>query len=207
MYSQRNLLRIDLSTKKVSREPVPVEICRKFLGGEGINAWLLWNHFLKVDPKIDALSPDNVLILGVGSLSGTNFGAGSKMKFTYKGPAYNLYGDATVGGGLGSQLRWAGYDHVVITGKAAQPSYIWIRDDTVEIRDARHLWGKDVFTTDALIKGKLQLPAWVFSMFNFLIGFYFFRIFILSLGEFRLGRHDSIDDMLDIWDTLVNVIT
>ena len=104
-----DLLRIDLSTQKISKEPIAVELHRKFLGGEGINAWLLWEHFLKVDPKIDPLSPDNVLIMGVGPLASTGLGAGSKAKFTYKSPVYNLYGDTSFGGGFSSQLRWAGY--------------------------------------------------------------------------------------------------
>ena len=150
-----DLLRIDLSTQKISKEPIAVELHRKFLGGEGINAWLLWEHFLKVDPKIDPLSPDNVLIMGVGPLASTGLGAGSKAKFTYKSPVYNLYGDTSFGGGFSSQLRWAGYDHIVITGKAEHPVYIWIKDDSVEIRDARNLWGKGVLETDALIKEQL----------------------------------------------------
>jgi len=116
---------------------------------------LLWEHFLEVDPKIDPLSPDNVLIAGMGPLGGTSFGAGSKMKFTYKSPAYNIYGDTSIGGGLGAQLRWAGYDHIVITGRAEHPVYLWINDDEVEIRDAHHLWGKNTHETEEMIKEEL----------------------------------------------------
>ncbi|MDO8490888.1 MAG: aldehyde ferredoxin oxidoreductase N-terminal domain-containing protein, partial [Dehalococcoidia bacterium] len=152
MYGHGDLLRIDLSSEKISKEPVPEKLWQKFMGGEGINAWLLWEHFLKVDPKIDPLSQDNVLIFGIGPLASTGLGAGSKGKFTFKSPAYNLYGDTSVGGGFGSQLRWAGHDYIVITGKANHPVYIWVNDDSVEIRDARHLWGKDVPATTALIK-------------------------------------------------------
>jgi len=155
MYGRGDLLRIDLSSQKISREPVPAELQRKFLGGEGINAWLLWEYFLKVDPKLDPLSPDNVLIVGVGPLASTGLGAGSKAKFTYKSPAYNLYGDTSCGGGFSSQLRWSGYDHIVITGKAEHPVYIWVNNDSVEIRDARNFWGKGVWQTDALIKEEL----------------------------------------------------
>lgn len=155
MHGLGDLLRIDLSNQKISKEPIPIELRRKFLGGEGINAWLFWEHFLKVAPEIDPLSPDNVLIMGVGPLASTGLGAGSKAKFTFKSPAYNIYGDASFGGGFSSQLRWAGYDHIVITGKADHPVYIWINDDSVEIRDARELWGKGVFETDALIKEQL----------------------------------------------------
>ncbi len=155
MYGQRKLIRINLSNQKVSKEPIPSELYRKFLGGEGINAWLLWEHFLRVNPGIDPLSEDNVLIVGVGPLASTGLGAGSKAKFTYKSPAYNLYGDTSVGGRFSSQLRWAGYDHIVITGRAKQPVYIYVNDDSVEIREASHLWGKNVSTTDELIKKDL----------------------------------------------------
>lgn len=155
MYGRGDLVRIDLSSEKISREPVPAELCRKFMGGEGINAWLLWEHFLKVNPRIDPLSGDNVLILGTGPLASTGFGAGSKMKVTYKSPAYNIYGDTSVGGGFSSQLRWAGVDHIVVTGRARHPVYIWVNDDSVEIRDARNLWGKGVSITDSLIKEEL----------------------------------------------------
>ena len=155
MYDRGAILRIDLSSQKITKEPMTSQLCRRFLGGEGVNAWLLWEHFLKVDPKIDPLSPDNVLITGVGPLAATGFPAGSKMKFTYKGPLCNIYGDTSCGGAFGSQLRWAGYDHIVITGRADNPVYIWINDDSVQIRDARHLWGKSVFESDALLKDEL----------------------------------------------------
>lgn len=149
------ILRVDLSARLVSREPVSQELRRKYLGGDGINSRLLWEHFLKVNPKIEPLSPDNVLIAGTGPLGGTPFGAGSKMQFTYKSPAYNLFGGTSSGGALGSQLRWAGYDHIVVTGKAEHPVYLWINDDEVEIRDARHFWGTTVDEADEAIKGDL----------------------------------------------------
>jgi len=152
------ILRVDLSTGAISTEPVSLELRRKYLGGEGINARLLWEHFLKVDPKIDPLSPDNVLIVGMGPLGGTGFGAGSKMKFTYKSPAYNIYGDTSVGGGLGTELRLAGYAHIVITGKAQHPVYLWVNNDAVAIRDAGHLWGKSTHETEKMIKEELADP-------------------------------------------------
>jgi len=152
------ILKVDLTTEKISSQPVSAELRRKYLGGEGINARLLWEYFLKVDPKIDPLSPDNVLIVGMGPLGGTGFGAGSKMKFTYKSPAYKIYGDTTIGGDLGAQLCWAGYDHIVITGRAEHPVYLWINNDAVAIRDARHLWGKTTHQTEKMIKEELADP-------------------------------------------------
>ncbi|MBI4295172.1 MAG: hypothetical protein HY669_03295 [Chloroflexi bacterium] len=155
MQGRGDILRIDLSTRSVSREPVSPELCHRFLGGEGLNSWLLWEHFLKVSPRIDPLSADNVLIAGVGPLGGTGYGAGTKMKWTFKSPITNMFGDSASGGFFPGHLRWAGYEHVVITGKAKQPVYIWIDNDSVEIRDASHLWGKNVDEADSLIKEEL----------------------------------------------------
>lgn len=155
MHGRGVILRIDLSTEKITREPLSPELCRKYVGGEGINTYLFWQHFLKVDPKIDPTSPDNVLIWGMGPLGGTAYGAGSKSRWTFKGPAYGLFADSTSGGAFGPQMRWAGYDHLVITGKARRPVYIWIHNDDVEIRDAGNIWGKLVSDADDAIKEEL----------------------------------------------------
>ncbi|MDP6510544.1 MAG: aldehyde ferredoxin oxidoreductase N-terminal domain-containing protein, partial [Dehalococcoidia bacterium] len=150
-----DILRVDLSNERVTREPIPRDIARKFIGGEGINDWLLWEHFLKVDPKIDPLSPDNVLIIGLGPLGGTTFGQGSKTKFTFKGPAYNMFADSVAGGVFGSMMRWAGYDHLVITGRARRPVYLYINNDRVELRDAGRIWGKGAKEANHAIKAEV----------------------------------------------------
>ncbi|MBI4295174.1 MAG: hypothetical protein HY669_03305 [Chloroflexi bacterium] len=155
MKCRGDILRIDLSTQSVSRDPITPELFRRFLGGEGLNSWLLWEHLLKVGPRIDPLSADNVLIAGIGPLGGTGYGVGTKMKWTFKSPITNMFGDSVSGGFFPGQLRWAGYEHLVVTGKAKQPVYIWIDNDRVEIRDASHLWGKSVAEADRLIKEEL----------------------------------------------------
>ncbi len=151
-----NILRVDLTSEKVICEPISSEVIRKFLGGQGINDWLLWEHFLRVDPKIDALSPENVLIVGLGPLGGTTFGMGSKTKFTFKGPAYNMFADSVAGGAFGPMLRWAGYDHLVITGRAKKPVYLYIHNDRVELRDATRLSGMGTRETNQAIKRELE---------------------------------------------------
>lgn len=155
MYGYGYILRIDLTNEKVSREPVPREICRQFVGGEGINTWLLWEHFLRVDPRIDPLSEQNVLVVGLGPLGGTCLGQGSKTKFTFKGPAYNMFADSVAGGGFGPTLRWAGHDYLVITGRARHPVYLCIKNDEIELRSAGHLWGKGAKETHQGIKAEL----------------------------------------------------
>ena len=151
MYGYGDIVRIDLTRQSITTESVPREWAQRWVGGEGINTWLLWEHFLKVDPRIDPRSEENVLIIGAGPLGGVGFGAGTKIKLTFKGPAYNMFADSVTGGTFGANLRWAGHDYLVITGKAKQPVYLYIENGRIEIRDARHLWGKAVHEAHALI--------------------------------------------------------
>ena len=155
MEGRGTILKIDLSREKISTEPLSPELCQKYIGGEGINTHLFWNYFLNVDPRIEPTSPENVLIWGLGPLGGTAIGGGSKSRWTFKSPAYGMFADSTSGGAFGPQLRWAGYDHMVITGRAKRPVYIWISDDNVELRDAGHLLGRTVRDTDDAIKQEL----------------------------------------------------
>lgn len=151
MYGRGDILRIDLSSEKITRDSISPEICRLYTGGEGINVHLFWEHFLRVDPGIDPVSPENVIVWGLGPLGGTSYGGGSKSRWTFKSPAYGLFGDSTSGGAFGTHMRWAGFDHLVITGRARRPVYILIRDDDVELRDASRLQGKKTDeTNDAL---------------------------------------------------------
>jgi len=151
MYGK--IIRIDLTRGAIHTGPVPEEWQRLYLGAEGINDRLLWEHFISVSPHIDPLDSQNVLIGGVGPLGGTGaLGAGTKMKWTFKSPVYNIFGDSVGCGFFGSELRYAGYDYIVITGKAEKPVYIYIYDDDIQIRNAEKIWGTDVYQADALIK-------------------------------------------------------
>jgi aldehyde:ferredoxin oxidoreductase len=154
MYGK--ILRLDLTHEKIDVETIPEEWIGKYVGGEGINDRLFWEHFLTVSPHIDPLSPDNILIGGVGPLAGTGaLGAGSKMKWTFKSPAYNIFGDSVGCGFFGSQLRYAGYDYLVITGKAKRPVYVSIDDDRIEIRSAEKIWGTDAYQADTLMREEM----------------------------------------------------
>ena len=106
MNGRGSILRVDLTSESITKEPMSSELYRKYLGGEGINARLLWEHFLKVDPKIDPLGADNVLVVGMGPLGATGLGLGSKTKWTFKSPLTGIYGDTSSGGFFGCQLRW-----------------------------------------------------------------------------------------------------
>lgn len=142
------ILHVDLSKEQIWTEPVPEEWVRKFIGSRGINAKILWDT---LKPGIDPLSPENTLIFGTGTLSGTFAPTSGRTTVTCKSPATHLYLKTNVGGHWGTELKFAGYDYLVVQGAAKDPVYLWIDNGKVEIRDARHLWGKDVRETTNLL--------------------------------------------------------
>lgn len=152
MYGwQRKILHIDLTKNKIWTGELDKKLGELFLGSRGINAKLVWNLIAK--PGIDPLGSENVLIFGIGTLTGTTAPSSGRTTITCKGPITNLYLKTNMGGHWGAELKFAGYDHMIVYGASKSPVYIWIQDDNVEIRDAKHLWGMDVReTTNALMK-------------------------------------------------------
>ena len=129
--------------------PVPLGDVLKYLGGRGLAAKILYER----NPAgVHPFSPENVLIYSTGTLTGTTPPSSGRSSFTTKSPLTGLYLKVSVGGHLGAELRYAGWDHLVITGASPTPVYLWINNDRVEIRDARPLWGKTTRETDDLIK-------------------------------------------------------
>ncbi len=111
--------------------------------------YLLYNHLV---PGIDPLSPENVLLVGAGLLTGIPALGSGRCDIAAKSPITGAIGDSNIGGFFAPEMRMAGFDHLIITGKAEKPSYLWIHDGEIEILDARHLWGKDTFETQTLIR-------------------------------------------------------
>jgi aldehyde:ferredoxin oxidoreductase len=148
-----SILRVDLSSGEIAREPTG-SYASNFLGGRGINIKLFWDH---ITPGVDALSPGNVLVLGVGPLGGATI-SGARTEVTAKSPETGFLGSTNFGGFFGSELKFAGYDHLVICGKAEKPVYVWIDDDRVEIRDASGVWGKDTYEAPELIRTDVDNP-------------------------------------------------
>lgn len=146
------VLYVDLSSGQIIKSNFTKELAARYIGSRGYNAALLW----ELTPKdADPLGPDNVMIFGAGPLTGTNTPSSGRISVTAKSPATNLYLKTNVGGGWGSMLRYAGYSFIVIRGQAKFPVYLWIDDDKVAIRDARHLWGKDVRETEFALAAEL----------------------------------------------------
>ncbi len=146
------LLYVDLSSGTFERRPLPESDRRNFVGGRGINARILFNE---TGPQTDPLGPGNRLIFGTSPLSGTAAPCAARFTVTAKSPQTGILGDGNSGGRFGPALKRAGIDHLVVTGKSLEPVYLWIDDSNVEIRPARHLWGKEIREAETIIKSEL----------------------------------------------------
>jgi len=123
------------------------------IGGRGLNSRRLFDE-LKRD--IDPLSEENMLLIGVGPVTGSLFSTSAYMTISGKSPLTGILGDSAAGGFFGPEIKYAGYDQLVITGKSDTLSYLYICDDHVEIRDAAHLKGCDIFQTTSMIRKELK---------------------------------------------------
>jgi len=145
----RKIAYINLTDGTVAQKPIPKEARTSYLGGRGVDMYLLYNH---VKPKVDPVSPENVLFIGAGLLCGIPCLGSGRGDIAAKSPLTGAIGDSNIGGFFTPELRLAGFDHLVISGKAAKPVYIWINDGEISIEDASHLWGKDTFETQTIIR-------------------------------------------------------
>jgi len=149
------VLQLDLSTKKTSTTPWNKD-AKRFLGGRGGNAWLYWNH---AKQNQDPYDPDAPLIFGAGALAGTGLIGASRMEVTVVSAAKtetHSLGNVGMGSSWAPELKFAGYDHVVIKGKSEKPVYLNIYNDEVEILDASPVWGKGTFETETLLREMVE---------------------------------------------------
>ena len=145
------ILRIDLSKNRISEEKLNEKDAKKFIGGKGLGAKLLFDE---IDPGIDPLSPDNPLILCTGPLTRSLVPTSARWCLVTKSPLTSLFLDCQVGGYLGAEIKKAGYDFIIIKGRAENPAYITINDENAEIKDAEELWGKNSFYTEKFLRDK-----------------------------------------------------
>ncbi len=143
------LLRVDLTEGKAVRAEYSEDLARKFVGGRGLAVKILWDE---LKPGTDPLGPDNILIFAGGLYAGLPTVNSGKMVVAAKSPLTGGYGDGNLGTMASPNLRKAGLDGIVIKGRAEKPSYIWINDEKVEIRDAAELWGLDSYETEKRLK-------------------------------------------------------
>jgi aldehyde:ferredoxin oxidoreductase len=147
------ILYIDLKTGKTQTEKLNMEYAKKYIGGIGLGM-RLWLDNSK--PNTDPLSPDNPLVLTLGPTSGTMFPTGGNgHAFVAKSPETFAIGEAVAHGTFGAELKRAGYDAIILKGKAERPTYLWVDDDSVQLLDASHLMGKSPSETEETIKTEL----------------------------------------------------
>ena len=149
MNSHETILEVNLSTGKTQRKEAPRELIETYLGGKGVGARILFD---RLSPKTDPLGPENLLILETGPLTGLNLSGAEKLGVVFKSPQTHLFGEAYCGGYFAPAMKKTGYDFIVITGIAHKPVYLLVDDDTVHIKSADHLWTKDTFATEDILK-------------------------------------------------------
>ena len=149
------ILHIDLSNRNITIENPPAEFYRRYLGGSALNLYYLLRE---IPARADPLSPENVMGLSVGVTTGTAISGNSRVTVSAKSPLTGAIGDSQAGGFWPATLKWAGFDGIIIKGRASSPVYLWIHEGEAELKDAAHLWGKITGETEALIKSELGDP-------------------------------------------------
>ncbi|MDI7259318.1 MAG: aldehyde ferredoxin oxidoreductase C-terminal domain-containing protein [Thermodesulfobacteriota bacterium] len=147
-----SILRVNLTTGDIRTAPTE-KYATRWIGGRAVNTWILLNE---VKPYVKWCDPENILTFGVGTLVGTIAPGACRVSVDTKNAFNNGIGSANVGGFWGAELKFAGFDHVVIYGKAEEPVYLWIYNGKVEIRDASSIWGKTTWETEKHIRKELQ---------------------------------------------------
>ena len=143
------LARINLSKEEIKTEELSRELIMKFLGGNGFGAYILYKE---LSPRIDPFSPENKIVIATGPATGTIVPASNKIGVFSKSPLTGLFFDSYASGHFGPELKFAGYDAIIIEGKARRPVYLWIQDGIIEVRDATHIWGKDTIEAQRVVK-------------------------------------------------------
>lgn len=146
------VLNVDLASRRVVEEPLEERLCRDFVGGYGIGARILYN---RMKPGADPLGPDNILAFMTGPLTGTLALIGSRFQVMSKSPLTGVWGDANCGGQFGPHMKFAGIDGAFFVGVSEEPVYLLVDEGVGELRDARHLWGKDCCETQDTIREEL----------------------------------------------------
>jgi len=155
MAWQNNILRVNLTTGSCTKEPLNRKWAQAYLGQRGLGSKYLVEE---VDPAVDPLSPDNKLIIATGPLTATTAPTGGRSSAITKGALTGAIAASNTGGMFGAELKMAGYDLLIIEGRANAPVYLWIQNEKVELRSAKALWGKSVWDTEPWLRKTLAEP-------------------------------------------------
>jgi aldehyde:ferredoxin oxidoreductase len=150
------ILHVDLVTQEYRMEELSVGEARAYIGGSGLAAKRLWEMTRR---DTDPLGPENVLIFMTGPLTGTKVPLSGRHEVVAKSPLTGIYGESDVGGRWGTELKRAGFDGVIITGKSKEPVYLWINESGVEFRGAEHLWGLDTYDASPILRKETDHKA------------------------------------------------
>ena len=151
---QGKILRVDLSSKTCKVEALDLDMAKKYIGGRGLGTKIFYDE---VPASVDALSVENKFIVATGPLTGTPTPTGGRYMVVTKSPLTGTIASSNSGGYWGAELKFAGYDVIIVEGKSEKPVYIMIEDEKVEIRDAAHVWGK--VTSEATEILEKEVPA------------------------------------------------
>lgn len=143
------VLRVYLTEGKVTVEVLREELVLHYIGGKGFGAKIL---FEELKPRIDPYDPSNLLVFAAGPVNGLALSGASRLCAVFKSPLTGIWGESQCGGHFAPQLKYAGYDMMIIYGRSEKPVYITVEDEDVSINDASHLWGEDTFETENAIK-------------------------------------------------------
>jgi len=149
-------LDIDLSKGVIHKREMEKEWARVYLGGTGVSSKILWE---RTNVKTAPLSPDNVLIVGTGPLTGSMFSPSGRMMFSARGPLTGVWAESHVGGFMGPEIKYAGFDFVIFSGRSKKPVYLFLRDGKAELLDASHLWGQETNITTQMIREEHRDPS------------------------------------------------
>ncbi len=150
------LLEVDLGTRQIKEREVPEEDYRGYLGGSGLGAKILYDE---LDPKVDPLAPENTLAFMAGLLTGTVVPCACRTVVCARSPLTGIWNESASGGYWGANLRFSGFDGIVLRNRSERPVYLWVSDKGVEFRDATAIWGKDAFETDEILRQETDARA------------------------------------------------
>ncbi|MFP4457790.1 MAG: aldehyde ferredoxin oxidoreductase family protein [Clostridia bacterium] len=155
------ILRVNLTTGECKTESLDEKMAKKFIGGRGLGTKIFYDE---VSPKVDALSEENKILFVTGPLTGTPTVTTARYMVVTKSPLSDTIASSNSGGYWGPELKFAGYDMIIVEGKADKPSYLMIEDDKVEIRDASHIWGKVVSETTNILEKEVPEKSRVLTI-------------------------------------------
>jgi len=155
------ILRVNLTRGTTKKEPLDPKLARAYIGGRGLGTKLLTDE---IDPKLDPLAPNNKLIMATGPLTGTGASTGGRYMVITKSPLTGAIACSNSGGYFGSEVKFCGYDLLILEGRAKEPVYLWLNNGSVEIRPAGKVWGKTTHETEDRLKAETHPEAKVCSI-------------------------------------------